>query len=405
VLYGVYRLFVSGQDPVWAISLPLVALGVVLMLAPPITRLFRPPGDESEQAREVPKDSQIAVYLPDEPCTKLPLEHDGQALGRDGTYCHVAVESLTGATVQACRAHLTRVARMENKEWKVDTRFARPLRLKWAHFALDDPQAEVNDVLPDFPNMVDVVSTDEANPAIAHIVTLDTGSIGIPKWFGPGIYQLTIRVSPKDSPSAVLTVRLYLVENGVVLLLPDHGEPPSPESLAAIVPRASSFGVPTEAYTGGTILYPPEAAGFTGAPGRPDAGEPAARHQEINREIRSASTSLKPDLQRATSLIRRGESLRRKEIGEELDPLTKKYRPDRAFQQVMSDVAKAAEMFGPKDVNAWAEDVARFIHERQPEYADRILEKGLGKVPSAEVVAAIDKNLEVLREIEGNLGA
>jgi hypothetical protein len=208
-------------------------------------------------------DPQIALYLPDDPCTRHPVEQ-----GHQVTYCHVAVKSLTGEKVRTCRAHLTRVARMENKEWKVDSRFTRPLRLKWAHFAFDDPQAEVNDVLPDFPNLVDVVYTDEANPATAHIVTLDTGPIGIPKAFGPGIYQLTIRVSPDDSPSAVLTVRLHLVENGVVLLLPDHGEPPSPESLAAIVPRASSFGVPTEAYTGGTIPYPPIEAGFTGAPGR-----------------------------------------------------------------------------------------------------------------------------------------
>jgi hypothetical protein len=101
---------------------------------------------------------RIAIYLPEPSCSRHPLQQaDGHELGRDAIFCHLGVKSMTGSGVAGCRAFLRKVAYVQNRQYMEDKQFTKPLRLKWAHYMPDDPRAELNDVEPDDPRLIDII--------------------------------------------------------------------------------------------------------------------------------------------------------------------------------------------------------------------------------------------------------
>ena len=271
-LLGLWLLFIRDLGGLGIAVLVAAVLfgGFTVLLAPeiwwPVTRT----------PAVLVSDPQIAIYLPDEPCTRHPLEADGRSLGHDAVYCHLAVKSLTGANVRGCRATLRDVAKAESGEYVDDQRFTRPLRLKWAHFMPNDPSAEATEIDAEKPSLMDIVCADEAAPGLASIVTLDTDPIGIPKAFGPGDYRLTVRVTPEEGPSADLTFLLMVLDATAcgVTLSPYLGEPP-PTKSANSLRHGDPVATTATLYTGGTVPYP--AAALAGATGPPQCSDRSTR--------------------------------------------------------------------------------------------------------------------------------
>ena len=156
---------------------------------------------ESErEARSVPA---IAVYLPDTPC-----ERYRDAGGGDTIWCHLVVEALSDQVLRRCHARLIGVEQAIERRWVRDSRFAAPIRLKWAFAGLDHPEVEYRDIRPGEPTLLDVVFTLERAPGRAFIAALDAQPIGLPRDLGPGVYLATVRVLADDHDPVDFTVML-----------------------------------------------------------------------------------------------------------------------------------------------------------------------------------------------------
>jgi hypothetical protein len=206
--------------------------------------------------------AKFGVYLPDVSCTRHPLEHDdGRPLGRDATYCHLAVSSLVGESIRGCHASLTRVARAVDGTYADDSGFTRPLRLKWAGESVDAARVDVE---ADRPRLLDVLCCMQGHAGIASIVTLDMGPVGVSKTLGPGVYRLTVNVSAEDSPSVEFTFLAMVMETEFGVSLAPYLGPPLARWR---VPTVHADTSPTlmDHYGGGTIS-PSVFAGPTGPP-------------------------------------------------------------------------------------------------------------------------------------------
>jgi hypothetical protein len=102
--------------------------------------------DFRNRPRRSDPNRSIGVYLPEQPCERYPF-----AAGRVCVFCHLEVASLSDTALKRCHGHLTRIAKAIDGDYVDDPRLAAPLRLKWAHAALDHPQAEFATPTPTFP--------------------------------------------------------------------------------------------------------------------------------------------------------------------------------------------------------------------------------------------------------------
>ncbi len=120
-----------------------------------------------------------------------------------------------------------------------------------------------------------------------------------------------------------------------------------------------------------------------------------ARATRKRRSEQPASTGL---AQGVAALIREGEHLRQTEL-DEVDPRTARYDP---LGSALAGAARQAQRaFGPKHVNDWFKRVSVVVDRDFPDYADKIVQRGLLSSSAEEIVKAIDQNLEVLRSIQG----
>jgi hypothetical protein len=107
-------------------------------------------------------------------------------------------------------------------------------------------------------------------------------------------------------------------------------------------------------------------------------------------------------LAEAEALIRRGNQLRVVATTRpEMDSYTRQFQP----RAVMAAALAEAVPIQPYDVNAWLESVARFVGQNFAHHYRALHQTPLPKRAAPEVVAALDKNLEVLRLIEKELRA
>jgi hypothetical protein len=177
-----------------------LVLGAVLLIAgiSGVTAASRRQKPDAPASGEEPA---IAVYVPDMPCQRY---HD--SAGGDCIFCHLAVEAVSGQTLRRCHGRLIRVEQAIAQDWILNSRFAAPIRLKWAFAGLDHPEVEYRDIRPGEPTLLDVVYTLERSPGRAFIQTLDAQPTGLPRDLGPGQYLLTVRVIADDRDAVDYTV-------------------------------------------------------------------------------------------------------------------------------------------------------------------------------------------------------
>jgi len=101
-------------------------------------------------------------------------------------------------------------------------------------------------------------------------------------------------------------------------------------------------------------------------------------------------------------LISRGSQLRSAATSQPtVDTYTRRFQPGTALAEALA----AAVPTPPADVNHWLESVGRFVGQNFAHHYGALHQTGLKRRDSQEIVAAIDRNLAVLRLIEKELQA
>src|SRR6266511_1275683 len=127
--------------------------------------------------------------------------------------------------------------------------------------------------------------------------------------------------------------------------------------------------------------------------------EQSSSSEVMNEWIRSEARRVRPDDRECASLIRRGDDLLREAhlLKRPIDKRLGRYQPMAAAGVHMSKGMRYA-LDGPPKTNSWLKDVDEYVEEQHPEYADRIVHKGLGGANVDVEIAAIQQNLAVLHE-------
>lgn len=165
----------------------------------------------------------MSVYVPENPSGLF-----NDAGGGRTVWAHLAVAATSNEPLRRCHIRLVRVERAENQAWVVDTRFAAPVRLKWAFAGLEHPEAEYRDIYPGESPLFDIAFTLERQPGRAYLASLDVDPIGLPRELAPGAYRMTARaIAEARDP----------VDCSFVLLVPDQWRELTISALAPTAPE------------------------------------------------------------------------------------------------------------------------------------------------------------------------